>query len=480
MSRGRLPNNPPLDVSPFDVYIVSKTFAQGAQEIENTLDALSSALSSSGAMAGDDEPGQQFANSYDPAAASWNSLVQTLLPTLSGMAQALVMTANNWLKAENHNTVGGQVVDPGYPLPGLILADTVPSPPSAQSSDGGAGLPGVLAKFWPDGHQDKLRAAATAWQQAGTSLQGVGVKLRSAMASITDDTQAGSVQAMQAFFARVWSDDGDGSTAPFSHAAGACAQIAGACEDYASEIDSARSSTEHMMAVAGIATGVTSILGGLASVFTFGLSDAGAGAADASEAEGILGPVFQRFVTAVRTVLTSYELPELGAALEASTQDVPEITTVEADTTPVINPILDTEMTQGASEPTLAADSVPELPNPGTLTITAANPSASEVRAAQYMTRRGYNVELRDPVGTRKGGMTSDMLIDGVRWDVYTPTTSNASRIVSAAASKGSQVLGGGVIIDLSQSTVTAEDLANIEYRVAQTGARVGQIVVLP
>jgi hypothetical protein len=120
-----------------------------------------------------------------------------------------------------------------------------------------------------------------------------------------------------------------------------------------------------------------------------------------------------------------------------------------------------------------------DLPDPGLLKIEASNPSASEVSAAEYMAGQGNRVLLRDPVGPR-GSATSDLLVNGEQWDVYTPTTGNASRIVSAVASKGSQVQGGGVIIDLSQSSVTADQLANIQARIAGTGARVGQIVVMP
>jgi hypothetical protein len=96
------------------------------------------------------------------------------------------------------------------------------------------------------------------------------------------------------------------------------------------------------------------------------------------------------------------------------------------------------------------------------------------------MTGQGYRVELRDPLGTTAGGLTSDLVVNGKNWDVYTPTTGNVSRIVSAGASKGSQVQGGGVIIDLSRTSVTADQLANIQARIAGTGVRVGQIVVMP
>jgi hypothetical protein len=113
------------------------------------------------------------------------------------------------------------------------------------------------------------------------------------------------------------------------------------------------------------------------------------------------------------------------------------------------------------------------------LRVTAANPSASELRAANYLADQGESVVLRDPIGTRAGGGTSDLLVGGKAWDVYSPTTGNVDRIVSAVAKKGSQVNGGGVIIDLSGSTVTPAELANIEARLAGIGANVGKVVVI-
>jgi len=58
------------------------------------------------------------------------------------------------------------------------------------------------------------------------------------------------------------------------------------------------------------------------------------------------------------------------------------------------------------------------------------------------MAAQGKKVELRSPVGTRVEGNTSDLLVDGVRYDVYTPTTGNAGRIISAIAKKNTQAEG--------------------------------------
>ncbi|MGG1258285.1 hypothetical protein [Brevibacillus parabrevis] len=108
----------------------------------------------------------------------------------------------------------------------------------------------------------------------------------------------------------------------------------------------------------------------------------------------------------------------------------------------------------------------------GSLTIVEAKGvtfSASEKNAAKYMQSLGNNVTLRAPSGTRAGGGTSDLVVNGVNYDVYTPTTANVSRIISAIAKKNSQT--SGVVLDLSQTTVTAEQLGDVLARVRGTGA---------
>lgn len=67
----------------------------------------------------------------------------------------------------------------------------------------------------------------------------------------------------------------------------------------------------------------------------------------------------------------------------------------------------------------------------------------------------GNDVTLRIPQGTRAGGGTSDLLVNGVNYDVYTPTTTNASRIISGIAAKKDQAVG--IVLDLSQTTCPDE-----------------------
>lgn len=113
----------------------------------------------------------------------------------------------------------------------------------------------------------------------------------------------------------------------------------------------------------------------------------------------------------------------------------------------------------------------------GTLTMSGQGFSASERRVAQLLADGGENVVLREATGV---GRISDLLVNGVPYDVYTPTTGNIDRIVSAVASKGSQVQGGGIIIDLSQSPLTVEQLGNILPRVQGVTSQISDIRVVP
>jgi filamentous hemagglutinin len=61
-------------------------------------------------------------------------------------------------------------------------------------------------------------------------------------------------------------------------------------------------------------------------------------------------------------------------------------------------------------------------------------------------------------------------VVDGVlHYDVYTPTTGNADRIISAIAKKNKQA--EGIVLDLRQTTVTRAQLGDVLKRVQGAGA---------
>lgn len=120
------------------------------------------------------------------------------------------------------------------------------------------------------------------------------------------------------------------------------------------------------------------------------------------------------------------------------------------------------------------------LPQPGagSLEIVGRGFSSSELRAATELEARGHIVVLREADGVVK---TSDLLVDGVPYDVYSPRTGNVSRLVSAIAEKAGQVDGGGVVVDLTESPLRLKDVDvdSLLARVKGVTPRVTDIIVI-
>ncbi len=129
-----------------------------------------------------------------------------------------------------------------------------------------------------------------------------------------------------------------------------------------------------------------------------------------------------------------------------------------------------------AIEAELAAEADLAGADTGSLQIVGSGFSASEQSAAEALAAQGRNVVLREATGV---GRTSDLLVDGVPYDVYTPTTGNLDRIVSAIASKGSQVNGGGVVLDLSKSPLSGVNPAALLARVQGVTPNISNIIIL-
>lgn len=93
--------------------------------------------------------------------------------------------------------------------------------------------------------------------------------------------------------------------------------------------------------------------------------------------------------------------------------------------------------------------------------------SQSELQVAHYLAKQGHEVILRPPSGTRYEGGTSDLLVNGIPYDVFTPKTHHINRVVSAIAKKNSQA--EGIVLDLTQTILTSSDFVNLLERVQGT-----------
>jgi hypothetical protein len=336
----------PFEVDPYDLYAAGQVFAGGQQRLLDIATALLSALDGCGGMAGNDENGDKFGSRYDRAATGLLNLAAALDPSISGMATGLVTTANNFILGEHHSTAGAVGSAPTYGLPGLTVAITPASPASAIGS-GSGGLADILGKFWLNGHQDKLRAAA-----AASGLESLGLDLQGAVTSITDNNSAASISAMHGYFAKIWTG-GNGGTTPLSVAHNTCTQLASACARYADAIDQDHSDIESALWGAGLAVGVTEVVGFLGTLFTGGGSDALAAWASSAESAAILGPILATAGAVVDELLDESLSESALAVIESATTNVPvnQPTTaiVSSAQTPTVTAALDSEMTRAAA-----------------------------------------------------------------------------------------------------------------------------------
>ncbi|MBM9502982.1 hypothetical protein [Actinacidiphila acididurans] len=324
----------PLDLHPEDLYSVALRFAAGQDALDKIADTLNTALQNISGMAGDDSYGHGFAATYDPAAKALFGALSAADRAIGQAATGLVTTANNYLKADHHsNPKAGGSPPEQFPLP-VVFADIFyPDPPTAVGP-GHSSVPHAIAKYWPNGHQDSLRTAATAFRTASGAIDTLGTGLHGHVSAITDNNSGDSITAMADFWARIWKDDPDGGKAPLSTAKYACDRLAKACDAFAQAIDTAHSKVEQKLGEAGIAIGFTTALGVALTVFTFGGSDAAAGALDAGEAAAILGEVEVAVDEAVTTISTEM-VADLEAYLQAAADSAPELEAVDAETTEV-------------------------------------------------------------------------------------------------------------------------------------------------
>lgn len=99
-------------------------------------------------MAGNDKAAATFTAHYDPAAKAVWSAFGAGIRTLAGVANGLVTTANNYLKAEAHSTAGGSQTPQEFSPPAVVYDVMMPDP-APSKGDGDSDVTEFLQKFWP-------------------------------------------------------------------------------------------------------------------------------------------------------------------------------------------------------------------------------------------------------------------------------------------------------------------------------------------
>jgi hypothetical protein len=230
-------------------------------------------LQGSAGMAGTDDGAHAWANQYDPLAKGLMDASASVVNGAGKCADLLNATAVN-----HHNADAQSAVNP----PGLWppSAETpIFATPSVPSAEGGHGdVPEwwhtisayVEGELWPNGHQDKLRAAHDAWQTAARELRSAaqlvngGTSSMGAIAPLMDQ-QSPEFPALLKN-CTMERDQMTGVADGFDSAAQTCA-------DYAQAIDDAHSKILHEVTVLGATVAVTEIVAAVLIPFTVGVSE---------------------------------------------------------------------------------------------------------------------------------------------------------------------------------------------------------------
>jgi hypothetical protein len=402
--------SPKVDITPADVNWAAGAFAREQSTLDDIWDHLAQVLDADRGMAGNDKAATTFAARYDPAAKAAWSAFGAGIRTLGGVANGLVTTANNYLKAEAHSTATGSRTPQQFNAP-AVLSDVLMYGPAPAKGDGDSAVPEFLQKFWPNGHPDRLRNAAGGWSMAAQLIENLIAGLSQAVVAITDNNRTDCVTAMQDFWESLAGSDG-----LFGELVAACHRLADACNRYAQAIDDAHDRLKTALVEAGIAVGLTTAAGILLSAVTFGGSDAVAAEADEAEVAAIAGSIVEEFEATVATEAEVTIGADVATSLESIAADAPTVEAVEAETTEVQS-ALDAELT-GKDIPARPGDvgsevEVPGTEGPGQVPTPRGNPGTVEdlnpQQAANYQRyakklpakNEGVDVELLDNGGVR-------------------------------------------------------------------------------
>lgn len=261
-------------VDPEVILDAGRVYGSVRSEVTAAVGELVGVLQGAAGMAGTDTGAHAWASEYDPLAKALMDASASVINGAGKCADLLNATAVN-----HHNADAQSAIDPPglWPAPAETPVFATPSVPSAEGGHGD--VPGwwhtisayVEGELWPNGHQDKLRAAHDAWQKAGRSLRSAAQDVNggpSSMGAIAPLMDQQSAEFPALLSNCTMERDQIKSVADLYDSA------AQACSNYAQAIDDAHSKILHEMAVLGGTIVVTEVIAAVLIPFTAGASEA--------------------------------------------------------------------------------------------------------------------------------------------------------------------------------------------------------------
>ncbi|MEP6696066.1 MAG: hypothetical protein ABJA34_04205 [Pseudonocardiales bacterium] len=284
-----------VDVDPAGYDAASKVFGQTiADELFHSFADLDGVLCGCSAMAGTDPGGMKWGSAYDEAMVTVVGVTEDVIDGVYKLADLLSTTGFNHGRANSASTPGGGAVTTAQTSYGENSV-SLSTPPAAAGGSGSApsgwGLISDLVGYvWPDGHQDKLRAAGGAWSTAATSVAGAGYLVPTAVSVIAVQHSPEVPDATTACKAMGTHID-ELSTAYTG--------LGTACNDYAQHLDDAHHQIiEEVKSLVEWTAGLE-IAGGVFAFFTAGLSEAAANLALAARCAAVaarVGTIIARLI----------------------------------------------------------------------------------------------------------------------------------------------------------------------------------------
>jgi hypothetical protein len=302
------------DVDPDALFDAARVYNSVRTSAASAVNELASVLNGSAGMAGTDIGAHAWAIQYDPLA---TSLIEAATAVVQGAGQCydlLYATGVNHLNADGQSAINDETV--------LAMPPMGPpsfNKPAISSAEGGHGdVPEwwhtvaayVQSELWPNGHQDKLRAAADAWTSTARDLRAAaqlvngGASSMGAIAPLMDQKSPEFPNLIKN--CTMMRDQMRG-------VADGCDEAAKACSTYAQAIDDAHSKIIHEMVVLGATVAVTEIVAAILVPLTVGISEAVSKVVDVSR----LVATGSRIATIIREFRLAAELSGLPAVSAA-------------------------------------------------------------------------------------------------------------------------------------------------------------------
>jgi hypothetical protein len=302
------------DVDPEALFDAARVYDSVRSSATSATNHLASVLKSSAGMAGTDTGAHAWAVQYDPLATGLMDAATAVVQGASQCYDLLYATGVNHLNADGQSAINDETV---LAMPPMGAPNF--NKPAVPSAEGGHGdVPEwwhtvaayVQGELWPNGHQDKLRAAADAWTTAGRDLRAAAQLVNGGPSSM------GAIAPLMGQKSPEFPNLIKNCTMVRDHMGGVadhCDDAAKTCSSYAQAIDDAHSKIIHEMVVLGATVAVTEIVAAILVPLTAGISEAVSKVVDVSR----LAATGARIATIIREFRLAAELSGLPAVSAA-------------------------------------------------------------------------------------------------------------------------------------------------------------------